>query len=166
MQGEIKMRKKILMLFSLVFVCLFLLFINMNNVVAATITERPFNDSEYYSSVSGKSGDALLEGLASLSRTKHTTETSYGSLPDYFKTTDKDPNKSGSVLDFYSKISTTSFNREHVWPKSLSGNAYENNKAGADVHHIRPTISSINSSRNNSLYGELNDRDNYAKYSF
>ena len=147
------MRKKILMIVSLVLICLFFFSLNFNNVEAA---DRSFSDSEYYSSVASKTGNELLEGLATLTTNKHSTRTSYSGLRDALPVTDKDPNKSnGAILDFYSKISTTSWNREHVWPKSLSGGAYEDNKAGADVHHIRPTIEKINSDRGNKKFGEV-----------
>lgn len=147
------MRKKILMVLSLVLICLFFFSLNFKNVEAA---DRAFSDSEYYSSVASKTGDALLEGLASLTTSKHSTRTTYSGLRDDLKVTDKDPSKSnGAILDFYSKISTTSWNREHVWPKSLSGGAYVDNKAGADVHHIRPTIEKINSDRGNKKFGEV-----------
>ena len=41
------------------------------------------------------------------------------------------------------------YNREHVWPKSLGGNEVEN-----DLHMVRPTNVAINSDRGNTKYGK------------
>lgn len=46
----------------------------------------------------------------------------------------------------------TTWNREHVWPQSLGW--FETSDAGADLHHIRPCESGINSSRGNNKFGE------------
>ena len=52
------------------------------------------------------------------------------------------------------------WNREHIWPKSLSGGLYNSmsdssKNAGSDLHHIRPALTAINSSRGNKMYGSV-----------
>ena len=135
-----------------------LLFVDLSTTEAA---------SSYYASTEGLTGNSLLEELARLTRSNHKTTTSYDSLKTHLKNTDPDPKKSGYILDFYSQISTSSWNREHVWPKSLSGGTYQNSGAGADVHHIRPTIEAINSKRGNMKFTDfdvINQSANEYKY--
>lgn len=82
-----------------------------------------------------------------------------------------DPSK---IIDFYTGAvidgewaPSSNWNREHVWCQSHGwwGEA-ENSKrnGGTDLHHLRPENPNINSSRNNSLYGEVSERDSKAKY--
>ena len=135
-------------------------FINFHN------SKKPVDAAEgsYYSSVSGKTGDSLLEGLASLSKSKHTSYTTYGDLKNMFASSDYA--SSGKIYDFYTQTKMSSswsgghFDREHVWCQSLSGNLYtsisdDDVGAGADLHHIRPTYDNINSSRGNKKYAEI-----------
>lgn len=146
------MKKKILLVLLMTFTFLSLFFVTNNNVVAV---------SSYYASAEGLTGHDLLEELAEITLVNHTTKTSYDSLKQHLQETDKDPNDPSKVLDFYSKISVkgswdgSTWNREHVWPKSLSGGNYDNNRAGADVHHIRPTINKINSDRGNKKFTDF-----------
>jgi len=62
-------------------------FINFHN------SKKPVDAAEgsYYSSVSGKTGDSLLEGLASLSKSKHTSYTTYGDLKNMFASYNLNP---------------------------------------------------------------------------
>ena len=140
------MKNKILSLLMLFFFFVTILFTNINASAAS---------SSYYATTEGLTGHELLEELAKITRANHKTTTSYDSLKTHLKETDPDPNKSGAILDFYSRISTTSWNREHVWPKSLSGGTYVESGAGADVHHIRPTINNINSTRSNKKFTDF-----------
>ena len=84
-----------------------------------------------------------------------------------FAQTDADPLQPGNIIMTYTGDSISSkwdngitWNREHVWPKSLSGGLYtsmsdSDKNAGSDLHHIRPALTSINSSRGNKMYGAL-----------
>ena len=117
--------------------------------------------ADYYAATQNLEGDALLNELAIISQKNHTYYTSYGELR-YNYAPDQDPNNPANLLDFYSKISVNAswdggdtWNREHVWPQSLSGGLYGTTGAGSDIHHIRPTISSINSSRGNKLFTDF-----------
>ena len=150
-------RKLGLFLSFILIVCGFINFHNSKQPVDAA-------EGSYYSSVSGKTGDSLLEGLASLSKSKHTSYTTYGDLKNMFASSDYA--SSGKIYDFYTQTKMSSswsgghFDREHVWCQSLSGNLYPSTTesdigAGADLHHIRPTYDNINSSRGNKKYAEF-----------
>ena len=54
---------------------------------------------------------------------------------------------------FYSDVDSKDFNREHVWPKSR-GSFYQSG-AGADLHHLRPTNTNVNSTRGNMTMGNV-----------
>jgi endonuclease I len=54
--------------------------------------------------------------------------------------------------------STGNWNREHIWPKSLGG--FGNSGAGSDLHHIRPSDLTINSTRGNLKFGNVNGGNN------
>ena len=115
--------------------------------------------ADYYASTQNLEGKALLNELATISQKNHTKYTSYDDIRTMNHKSDPDPNNSSNLLDFYSKISVkaawdngTTWNREHVWPQSLAGSLYGTSGAGSDIHHIRPTISSINSSRGNKKF--------------
>ena len=49
----------------------------------------------------------------------------------------------------------TSWNREHVWPKSKGW--FNEDGAGCDIHHIRPEDVSVNSIHGNLPYGEVSN---------
>ena len=121
--------------------------------------------NSYYSSISSSdTGTSLLTKLQSLNSSKRkktvgysTMGTSASSSPyiytDYVlnsSNTDSNGQRYGTAIaSFYTKTSSTSFNKEHVWPNSHGGENVE-----ADILHTRPTISSENSSRGNSFYVE------------
>ncbi|MCF0108169.1 MAG: endonuclease, partial [Bacilli bacterium] len=127
----------------------------------------------YYNGIdSSKSGNALLSDLYSLNHSKRKSAVGYkemGTSPSgMFKYTDYDPSTvqydtngqpyGTKILSFYSGTSTTSWNREHVWPNSRGGgsggNAGSDWLPDADIFMPRPTISSENSNRGNSKYVE------------
>lgn len=121
--------------------------------------------TSYYSSVgSGDTGDTLLTKLRSINSSKYHKNFSYKNFgtssstspyvyTDYpIGTTTKDSNgqiRGSSIASFYTKTTSDSFNKEHVWPNSKGGNQVEN-----DILMPRPTISSENSSRGNSNFVE------------
>ena len=80
---------------------------------------------------------------------------------------DEDPTNSNNMIYLYTrdsvkKNSASSWNREHVWPQSLSNGNWGTSQGGTDILHIRPTYSSTNSSRGNLKYG--NNNKSGAKY--
>lgn len=122
------------------------------------------NASTFYNGLTASSGNELLYQLHDLMMSTHKTYTSYddNGSNGYQKISDADPNDSTKLICFYSHSSInntwnsgTLYNREHVWPQSLSGGLYGTSGAGGDMQHIRPTIVAINSARGNSKYGEL-----------
>jgi len=87
---------------------------------------------------------------------------SYSEVWSALTQTDEDPANTNNVVLFYSGISLAkmsngsgtqstnpdNWNREHVWPKS-HGFPSSSLEAYTDIHHLRPTDISINSSRGN-----------------
>lgn len=126
----------------------------------------------YYNTLdTSKDGTAFLSDLRSLNLSRRKSTVGYSAMgtsaSGMFKYTDYDPDyvqydSNGQpygtqILSFYSGISTTSFNREHVWPNSRGGGS--NGGAGspypdADIFMPRPTINAENSDRGNSVYYE------------
>lgn len=118
----------------------------------------------YYEDITAASGVELLGELHDLLATTHRTYTTYADCknPVYVANTDSDYN--GEVMEFYSQTSIDAswgggkqgtWNREHVWCKSLSNDVWDESYGGSDMHHIRPVESGLNSARNNSPYGEV-----------
>lgn len=74
---------------------------------------------------------------------------------------DEDPTNSSNMVYLYTRNSVTknaasSWNREHVWCQSLSNGNWGTDQGGTDILHLRPTYSSVNSSRGNKPYADLN----------
>lgn len=133
-----------------------------------------YNHEEYYEVIKNLSGSALKNSLQTLITTTHTTLASYDLARTAYAKTDADLDTPGNIILFYSKSSISSvwdngitWNREHVWPKSLSGGLFtsvsgSDKNAGTDLHHIRPASSSINSSRKNKPYGPTTNATYFA----
>ena len=118
----------------------------------------------YYASITDDMmGEELLEALRDLNDTKRQSTVGYSgmgtSMSGDYRYTDYDPDYvqydyngqpyGTKCISFYSGNSMTSWNREHVWPKSHGGNLVED-----DIHMPRPTIPAENGSRGNSFYVE------------
>lgn len=76
----------------------------------------------------------------------------YNTLPVLWTETEADPDNSRNFILLYSGFSSSSWNREHVWPQSFGagdGNAF------SDAHHIYPTTPSVNSARSNFIFDEV-----------
>ncbi|MCT4665148.1 MAG: endonuclease [Flavobacteriales bacterium] len=107
----------------------------------------------YYDGTDNLTGNALKNKLNDI--IDNHTELSYNALKTALKNTDEDPNNSSNVILLYKGTSQSKssfgggandWNREHVWAKSHGG--FGNSKpVGTDLHHIRPTDASVNSSR-------------------
>lgn len=109
----------------------------------------------YYDLATGLTGQPLKDALNDI--ISGHTELSYNAVKTALRFTDEDPNNSNNVILLYKGTSQakTSFgggandwNREHVWAKS-HGDFGNSAPAGTDLHHLRPTDSSVNSSRGN-----------------
>lgn len=124
----------------------------------------------YYSSVTNSLTDGLNGTLRKklssfiLPKTWYTySGSSTGTLGKVLQDADEDPTNSSNMVLFYSRDSiskrasggsTTDWNREHVWPQSLSNGHWGKDKAGADLLHIRPTWYTTNNKRGSTVYGD------------
>ena len=129
--------------------------------LAGTSVDTYYTGDYTFDALSEQTGDALLQTLRTLMKTTHTYQTSYDECRDLAVKTDCENGDGTTINLLYSSfvtdrkgyINDTSkgWNREHVWPKSLGG--FNTTGAGADLHHIRPTDSSLNGTRGNDFYG-------------
>ena len=142
-------------------------------IVNTTAVEQVVADAavgDYYSSVTATKGTALLGQLHDLITTTHTTYTTYNNCRDYGTRTDPGLDGKG-VLEFYTHETVMNFsgtvgtwNREHVWCQSLSNGMWGTSGGGSDMHHIRPSEASLNSTRGNNKYGvATNGSEAYSK---
>ncbi|MCM1289808.1 MAG: endonuclease [Corallococcus sp.] len=121
-------------------------------------------DGTYYNNLNeNNDGTAFRSDLANLITSTHKTYTVYNgqselALNNVWPKTDIDPN-TGKMLWFYTGTPRDGFggtsNREHVWPKN-SGKAFPAESGpGSDAHHLRPTDSTLNSTRGSLQFGEV-----------
>ena len=146
------MKKRIILVLTLIFSIFAVAVIsNANTVNAATTYYDKISDTE--------TGATLKQSLRTLVTTTHTNKTSYDDCKDPSIVAKTDGNEDSSqIVLFWSDIevdvawdSGKTWNREHVWPQSQGW--FETSGAGADLHHIRPSDPSVNSSHNNNPYG-------------
>lgn len=97
-------------------------------------------------------GSQLYGTLHSLMEETQTNSVSYKSLTKYWRDTDTQPGFKDATL-FYSDCEGSGYNREHVWPKSRA--SFKEHNGGCDLHHLRPTDSTINSTRSNYTMGNV-----------
>lgn len=138
--------------------------------------------SNYYKNITAVDSSGLSAQLHNLMFDTHTYFSSYTDCKTPSIVYQLEPgSNSNYVLDFYTQkdIAKTwgfgnvgTWNREHVWCQSLSkkGNTdtqlYGESGAGSDLHHLRPTESTLNSARNNSPYGVVSSHSSsIEKYS-
>lgn len=159
---------------------------NNNTTSSAPVT---YDD---YGIASDLMGAELMGKIHDKMMTDHTVYYTYGSVRSNFKDTDKDPDKDGNVILFYtgkSVSASSSMTREHVWACANSNGMWDRNSStnedlpstykggGSDLYHIRPLTGSINTLRGNSVFMEfpddaVEDKDYYVisetggKYSF
>ena len=97
---------------------------------------------------------ALYQTLHKLMADTQTDSITYKSLTTYWPYTDTQPGFDDATL-FYSDADGSGYNREHVWPKSRA--SFYQSGGGADLHHLRPTNSTINSTRSNYTMGNVRE---------
>lgn len=132
---------------------------------SASVGNYSVNASTYYSGITATSGTSLLAQLHDLVSTTHKTYTTYTDCKTAATVYAIDPGTSSSyVRDFYTQNNIAkawgsgavgTWNREHVWCQSLSSNLWGTTGGGSDLHHLRPTETTLNSTRNNHPYGEV-----------
>ncbi|MBY0064553.1 MULTISPECIES: endonuclease [Priestia] len=118
-------------------------------------TEPTVPVEDYYRTAAGKTGNTLKTELHNI--IDHHTELSYSAVWEALKKTDEDPANTNNVILLYtgrSQAKSTNgggvddWNREHVWAKS-HGDFGTAMGPGTDLHHLRPTDVSVNSTRGN-----------------
>ncbi|KWU61195.1 endonuclease [Priestia megaterium] len=118
-------------------------------------TEPTVPVEDYYRTAAGKTGNTLKTELHNI--IDHHTELSYSAVWEALKKTDEDPVNVNNVILLYtgrSQAKSTNgggvddWNREHVWAKS-HGDFGTAMGPGTDLHHLRPTDVSVNSTRGN-----------------
>lgn len=113
--------------------------------------------SSYYKTAEGLSGTALKTKLREIISVvpRPTSYDGLRSTTSGLPFTDADPENPNNIILFYGHVSvnnsSSNWNREHVWPKSLAW--YKNSGAGSDIHHLRPENERVNSTRNNLVMG-------------
>ena len=133
-----------------------------DNFALYTYSGTYYNGFDF--NASGGLNGNLRKALTTLIETDDWYEysgTGSGTLSEVLQKADEDPTDSSKMIYLYTRDSVTknaasSWNREHVWPQSLSGGCWGKNEGGADLLHIRPTYENTNSSRNNDKYCDLN----------
>ncbi|WP_394388323.1 endonuclease [Shewanella woodyi] len=112
----------------------------------------------YYADAIGKTGSALKASLNG--KIKGHTRFSYSQVWDGLGYADEDPTNSNNVILLYTgrsepktnragmSNSPDAWNREHVWAKS-HGFPSSGKHAYTDMHHLRPSDVTVNSSRGN-----------------
>lgn len=164
-------------------------FLHVSNIKEAEAIGNYSTDaSTYYNDITATSGKQLAGQLHDLITSTHKTYTTYddNGKNGYQKQTDQyyenGQKVSGYIYEFYSgvkwpngwyptsKDSRGGYNREHCWCQSNSVNTagkkmWGTTGGGADMHHLRPVETDLNSTRGNHPYGEVSgDRDSHKLY--
>ncbi len=100
----------------------------------------------------------LYDSLQTLMTSKHTYKTGYDETNNLYRYTDCLLGNDSKISSFYSGTvfdsawvsGGTVWNKEHTWPKSKE----TEKKAKEDIMMLRPTVTSENSARGNTAYGE------------
>lgn len=116
--------------------------------------------ADYYAAALGLSGAALKSALHNIISSGY-TRLSYSQVWTALQYTDEDPGNSNNVILIYTGRSASksdrvgqpgadsdSWNREHLWAKSL-GFPSSNQYGYTDIHHLRPADETVNSLRGN-----------------
>lgn len=115
----------------------------------------PGDPGDYYADAEGKTGQQLRDALHTIISDQETV--SYDEVWEALQVTDEDQSNASNVILFYSGRSQAKsqhgggvddWNREHVWAKS-HGDFGTRIGPGTDLHHLRPTDSTVNSTRSN-----------------
>lgn len=122
----------------------------------------PVEVAQYYQTTSGLTGAALKTELYEIISDR--TLLAYNTTSDPLSYIDRDLNQTNSVFLIYNSAKVnytwdggTTWNKEHVWAKSLFGLSNMSNThrgMGSDMHNLRAANPSINSSRGNKIFVE------------
>ena len=136
-------------------------------LLAATVHAAFDPPAAYYSTATGLSGSALKAALHELINGHTVLPYTSGSTDvwDALMVLDADPNNSANVILLYSgesrsktlregSSSGNTWNREHVWPKSL-GPFNENDTPGSDLFHLFACDTTVNGNRASEPFDEV-----------
>lgn len=161
---------------------------NINNDVSlayAAVGNHSTDASTYYQNITATNGKPLAGQLHDLITSTHKTYTTYddNGKNGHQKQTDRYYENgsplNGYIYEFYSGVkwpdgwssnagnTSGGYNREHVWCQSKSTGLWGEKGGGADMHHIRPSETRLNSARGNNPFGEVPNRESnktYAKF--
>jgi len=136
------------------------------SLCAASAIAGPYDPpATYYDTATGTG--ATLQGQLHNIIDNHTVR-SYDSARSILQVTDVDPDDSDSIILVYNRVSLdvsglisspgipgwdsgVSWNREHTWPRSLGVGS--SGPDHSDLHQLRPSNPSINTSRSNKNFG-------------
>lgn len=110
-----------------------------------------------FANLNAQTGDTLRASLRAKITSNRST-VGYDGLKTHMQYTDCYQGNSSKIVLYYSNYTGnstwngTNWNREHVWPDSLGGNAME-----GDLHSMRPTDPTANSTRGNSKYANVRE---------
>ena len=108
-----------------------------------------------------------LHQLMTETQTYNTTYSGYkkGSLAYYWASTDAVSGGDTYVM-FYSDVpgdqDGIQLNREHIWPKSRA--SYQTKNGGADLHHLRPAVSTVNNAKSDHYFGYIRNTYDISAY--
>ena len=110
---------------------------------------------DYYEPVRGLKGPELKAGLNKIIK-NHVTF-GYKTLNQTMLVTDADPfDKNKIILTYEGSFKRgEAFNKEHTWAKSV-GEFGTGRGPGSDMHHLRPSNSTLNSKRSNFDFSKVN----------
>lgn len=120
--------------------------------------------SNYYSDAIGLTGSSLIYELNIIAAQGH-SRMSYSQVWDALEYTDEDPNNDDNIILIYTGRSQAksfsssgnndqdAWNREHSWPSS-HGFPSTGDWGYTDIHHLRPSDASVNSTRGNKDYDD------------
>lgn len=137
-----------------------------NTVIYARWTEVQYTG--YYLGMDGLTGPNLIIFLNNLLEQMTGRQYSFGNTA--LQVTDRDPNNSSRLIEFYTGQSYvaswdggSTWNKEHVWPQSLLGEAASNTvvNIASDLHNLKPSNPTINSERSNKWYGPVTNAESY-----
>lgn len=131
----------------------------LNKVLHQAFDEKYYNEvapEGYYKRVNLNDDPEIIKETLGQIISANYVKHSYKDNNTVLKYTDPDPKGSGKAICIYSgrALESGAWNKEHVWAKS-HGFPQESYEPYCDAHHLRPSTTSINSTRSNKDFGEV-----------
>lgn len=137
-----------------------ILVVNFKQSIASSFfDEKYYNEvapEGYYKRVNLNDDSEVIKKTLGQIISANYVKHSYKENNTVLKYTDPDPKGSGKAICIYSgrALESGAWNKEHVWAKS-HGFPQESYEPYCDAHHLRPSTTSINSTRSNKDFGEV-----------